>query len=791
MINHNADYPAEQKANAPSPTVEPARTASWQAEYASGVLAIDALAPDILRFALAPTGSPPHRTWSVAAVAEETSGCDFAVERADAVDSLRTPGMTVTVTRAAPRFTIARADGSIAIGDVEITAGDGRLRWVSALADGARVFGGGERTGPLDKRGRTLTFWATDPKPNFDETTDAMYQSVPFVIILDQGLAHGIFFDSSARATLDLGAMHTSELAYETTGPDLVAYFFAGPTLGDVLRQYTAITGRAPMPPRWALGNQQSRWSYATAEEALAIAKRFRAERIPCDALHLDIDYMDGFRDFTWNTANFPDARGLIRMLGELGFRVVTIIDPGIKVDESYHLYQDGAQKNYFVRAVTGGAFEGWVWPGRSVWADFAQPEVVSWWGEQHRGLVESGVAGIWIDMNEPTQADMWAPEHVHIPHGASLPLDAVHGPECDPLSHADFHNAYAIEMARATYEGLTRLAPERRSFVLTRAAGAGSQRYAAVWNGDTTSSWAHLRLATSLNLGAGLSGFALTGGDIGGFWEDTTPALLARWTQLGALLPFCRNHSAINTARQEPWAFGEPYTSVCRAAIELRYRLLPIFVTLAHEAARSGAPIVRPLAWIAPQHSESLDCDDEFLLGDNLLVAPIVTEGAVERRVTLPPGEWFEWGSDVLLAGAQQVVAPAPLDRIPLFVRAGSILPIAGVTQSTQEQPTQPLELHIYLSHEGQSATAEFWDDDDHPQAEQRGSFAAYTIHATWRERGVIEVSMERTGGDLALRYPGVDIRLHLASGVVATEAYSRTMHDAHLSFTKRFVIG
>jgi alpha-glucosidase len=326
---------------------------------------------------------------------------------------------------------------------------------------------------------------------------------------------------------------------------------------------------------------------------------------------------------------------------------------------------------------------------------------------------------------------------------------------------------------------------------VLTRAAGAGSQRYAAVWNGDTTSSWAHLRLATTLNLGAGLSGFALTGGDVGGFWEDTTPELLARWTQLGALLPFCRNHSAINTVRQEPWAFGEPYTSVCRAAIELRYRLLPYFVTLAHEAARCGAPLARPLAWIAPQHRESLDCDDEFMLGDSLLVAPVLTEGAVERRVTLPPGEWFEWESDTLLAGRQAIVAPTPLERIPLFVRAGTILPLAGVTQSTQEQPTQPLELHVYLSHEGQSATAALWDDDDHPAAEQRGSFAAYTLHAAWHEGGVIEVAMTRTGGNHPFRYPGVDVHLHLALGATATEVPPQSPPLVRDSFTRRFLIG
>jgi alpha-glucosidase len=768
---------------------DPSAISRWQSAYADAIVSVEAPAPDTLRIALTPNGAPPHRTWSVLPPVEGATVCEIAVHEASLEVSLRTPALTLIVSREAPRLRVTRADGSVVLGSATLTALDHRLRWISTLASGARVFGGGERTGPLNKRGRTLTFWVTDPQPDYSDATDAMYQSVPLLITLVDGQAHGLFFDSPARATADVGASRASELEYVTTGADLVAYVFAGPTLGDVLRQYTALTGRMPPAPRWALGNQQARWSYLSADELLAVAARFREERIPCDALYLDIDYMRGFRDFTWDAERFSDPAAMIHALKEQNFQLVTILDPGIKVDGDYDVYQEGVQRGYFVRTASGANFEGWVWPGRSVWVDFAQQEVINWWGERQRALVEMGVAGIWIDMNEPTQAGMWAPPEVRIPHGATLPFDTVHGPAHDPIQHTEFHNAYAIEMARATFEGLARLAPERRPFVLTRAASSGSQRYAAVWNGDTTSSWEHLRMGVELNLGVSLSGFPLTGGDIGGFWNDTTPELLVRWTQLGALLPFCRNHSAIGTARQEPWAFGEPYTSACRSAIELRYRLLPYLVTLAHEASSVGAPMIRPLAWIAPEHAASLECDDEFLLGDNLLVAPVLDEAAHERRVVLPPGEWFAWETNQVYNGGQTIALPVGLETLPLFVPSGAILPLAQVTQSSQETQTEPLDLHIYLSRTGQSAIATLWDDDDHPDAERRGSYAAYELKAGWRADGIIEISMARTGGNFTFRYPGVRICLHLPEGFclssLSGEAETLINDD---TFTRRF---
>ncbi len=768
----------------------------WQMAYAGSTLAVEALAKDVLRIALMPDGAPPHRTWSVLEQPDDiASGGRLSVRESSAEVSLSTDALELVVSRVASRFRVRRPDGSVILDWAELAPDDtgAGIRWASSLAQGARIFGGGERTGTQDRRGRSLTFWSTDALPNFDDTTDAMYQCIPFLTTLVEGRAHGIFYDSAACAIADVGATETDELGYVTAASDLVVYLFAGPTLRDVLRQYTSVSGRMPPLPRWTLGNQQSRWSYRSADEVLEIAARFRAERIPCDAIHLDIDYMRGYRDFTWDAERFPDPAGLIRAVAEQDYHVVTIIDPGIKVDPDYTVYQEAAQRSYFIRTPGSEIFEGWVWPGLSAWVDFAQEEVVVWWGEQHRALLDAGVAGIWIDMNEPTQAGMWAPRDVQIPHGTSLPLDSVHGTPDDPLSHADFHNAYAIEMARATYEGLRRLAPEQRAFVLTRGAGAGAQRFTAVWNGDTTSSWEHLRMAVPLNLGISLSGFPMTGGDIGGFWQDTTPELLVRWTQMGALLPFCRNHSAIGTIRQEPWAFGEPFTSLCREAIERRYRLLPYLVTLAHEAASDGSPIMRPLAWLAPNDPASVARDDEFLLGNDLLVAPVLTQGATERSVILPPGDWFAWNTDELYSGGQMASVPVELETTPIFVRSGAIVPLAGVTQSTQEVSTEPLQVQVYLSEAGQTATATLWDDDDHPDAEQRGSYAQYELSAQWEADSTLTVTMTRVGGHLAFRYPGVQIDLHLPSGYIAapdTATAASTSTSSGDTFVRRFSV-
>ncbi len=766
----------------------------WRITTSLGVFTVTAIIDDIVRLALTPDEAPDHQTWALVPEVASLPAPQVNAERHDDWLILRTASLAVSV-RWQPdlRVEIARADGSPVLQDAPEHAWSvtpkGQIRWDVALGEGERVFGGGLRTGRLNKRGRTLTFWNTDPLPHHDDNTDPMYQCIPFLIGLRDGRAHGIFYDTNWRAVADIGNSDPDRLRFAAEGPDLVAYVCGGPALSEVLVQYTTLTGRMPPQPRWSMGYQQSRWGYMTADEVREVAREFRERQIPCDAIYLDIDYMDGYRDFTWDPQRFPDPAGLLRELREQGFHVVTIIDPGVKVDPDYSVYREGLEHGYFVRDSAGGVFEGWVWPGKSVWADFARDDMRMWWGEQHHGLLDAGVAGIWNDMNEPTQSTMSAPPTVTLPFGATLPLDAQHGPPEGPLSHAALHNAYGTEMNRATRAGLERRRPDERAFVLTRAAGAGAQRFAVVWNGDNSSIWAHLRLAVTLNLGVGLSGFPVTGCDIGGFWQDTEPELLVRFTQLGAFLPFCRNHTCKGTRQQEPWAFGEPFAGACKAAIERRYQLLPLLATLFHEATVTGSPIMRPLAWIAPDDAACVDCDDEFLLGNDLLVAPVLEAGATIRAVLLPPGEWFEWATGAVHAGSQRISMPVTLDSTPIFSRAGSILPRTGVTQHTGEIPSEPLSLHVHLTRAFPTATTTIWDDDDHPQAASRGTFAEYRVTAEWAG-DTITVRCEQIGGRMAPRYPGLRVHLHLPAGVTVTPLAASDASFADLPCERSFVI-
>nr|MBF6591488.1 DUF4968 domain-containing protein [Ktedonobacterales bacterium] len=577
------------------------------------------LAADLARVRLVPPGIASARSWAVV----ERAWPDVRV-RLDAgaggLVQLTTDAMRLDIAPAPCRLTFSWPDGApfaeddAALGmgvvaplgpadipDLSLTPGS--VRCSKRLAPGERILGVGERTSGLDRRGERVVFYNVDPPQPHGADTHAMYVSIPFWLGLRQGRAYGIFLDSVYRADLDAGASVPDRLSFGAAGGELTYYVFAGPTPAAVLARYADLTGHMPLPPRWALGYAQCRWSYFPEAQVRQVAEGFRQRRIPCDSLWLDIDYMDGFRVFTWNEGRYPTPERLLRELSERGFKVVTIIDPGVKADPTDTTYRAGLAHDFFTRRPDGSLYTGVIWPGDAAFPDFSREAVRAWWGECHRPLLEAGVAAIWDDMNEPSLTDRFIPG-ADVPHGSTLPPDIVHrpdGPDGPPLPHAAFHNAYGLQMARATAEGLARLRPDRRPFVLTRSGYAGIQRYAAVWTGDNLSTWAHLRLAMRMCLALGLSGVPFVGFDTGGFWGNATGELLVRFTQLGALFPFFRNHSARGTHQQEPWAFGQPFEALCRAAIELRYRLLPYLYTLFEQATRDGGPLTYPLLYAFP----------------------------------------------------------------------------------------------------------------------------------------------------------------------------------------------
>jgi alpha-glucosidase len=583
-----------------------------------------------------------------------------------------------------------------------------KCRSYRALATDEMFFGCGERSGLLNHRGAKLTFWNTDDW-NHTYLTDPLYVSIPFLISTRPGAHYGIFWDNSHRSQFNF--QESDRYSLESDAGEIDYYFIAGDSVRDVVRGYTELTGKMWMPPRWALGFHQCRWSYMSAKEILDVAGQFRRRKIPCSAIYCDIDYMDRYRVFTWNPKTFPNPRQLVRRLGRQGIKLVAIVDPGVKNDDRCVVCRDGKKEDVFVKRPDGKVFTGKVWPGECVFPDFTNPRVREWWKQWHKALTDVGVAGIWNDMNEPAVWDKTT--------GGTMPLDNLHDYEGQGSTHARAHNVYGQCMAQAAHEALRELRPDERPFVITRAAYAGIQRYAMVWTGDNHSRWEQLAVSIPECLNLSLSGVPFCGADVGGFGSNCTGELLARWTQAGAFFPFFRNHSARGTRRQEPWAFGPEIEEICRRYIRLRYRLMPYLYNLFREAATDGTPIMRPLFWEFPDDPHGYAVDDQFLLGADILVAPVIKPAATQRPVWLPTGaDWYNYWTKKKHTGGQHITAKAPLDTLPLFVRAGSIIPMA-----------EPATLEVYP---GRKTSGHLYEDDGASFAYERGEYSL--THFTWK---------------------------------------------------------
>lgn len=697
----------------------PGAVRSWQAQGRTLTIACDnadlqltALAPDIVRVRLRPDRQfPPPFSYALARGDEDWPPLAVSVQETDDAIAMSTGALTVEIRRtdAAVRFTAP--DGRTLDADAEPMSWAGEKVALSrALPPDAHVYGFGEKALPLDKRGYRVRLYNFDCN-GYGPGDDPLYMSIPFYMVLRGGLACGVFLDNSYEATADVGASRADRLRVEAEGGELRYYFFAGPAPADVLRQYTDLTGRMELPPLWAVGYHQNRWSYYPDARVREIAREFRRRRIPCDAIHLDIHYMDGYRCFTWHPERFPDPSGLVRYLHERGFKVVGMVDPGIKADHRYEVCRTGLARDVFCKYPDGSLFKGPVWPGLCYFPDFSKPDARAWWGEQYKALLDVGLDGFWNDMNEPAIFGA-GPETM---------------PDCVRFDWdgrgADFreaHNVYGLLMVRGSCEGLRRLRPERRTLVISRSGWAGLQRYGSHWTGDNRSDWPSMANVIPMVLTLGLSGVAFTGPDTGGFSGSPSPELLVRWNQLSVFTPFFRNHTAVWTKDQEPWVHGEPYESLNRAAIELRYRMLPYIYTAFWQCSQTGLPMMRPLFLAFPNDPATYGMEDEFLFGDALLVAPVLEEGAAGRRVYLPAGRWYDFWSGQAHEGPTTVAVDAPLDRLPLFARAGSVIPTWPVMQYVGERAPDPLTLHIFPG-EGESL---LYEDEGEGWAHKQGVF-------------------------------------------------------------------
>ena len=696
---------------------------------------ITALAPDLFRVGAFAEGRPPDYV-SEAIAKLEWEPVEASMESSEGEATLSTGAATARVSLDPLRVSFSDPTGRVfAADDEELGMGfvarpDADVftqplgpppRLYKRRETGERYFGCGERTSGLEKTGSYQLFWNVDPPIGHTASFNNLYSSVPFTFSMQDGSAHGLFFDNTHRVEFDLANVDEARSYHGAEGGDVVYYVFCGPTPEDVLQRYTELTGRIPMPPLWSLGYQQCRYSYMDEEEVREVARNFRERDIPCDVIYLDIHYMDGYRVFTWDEERFPEPEKLISDLREQGFRMVTIVDPGVKIDEDYHAYVEGRERDLFCKTLEGEEYHNVVWPGMCAFPDFTSTETRAWWGENHRALVDKGVAGIWCDMNEPS---------LFVPRQSTMPGDVVHpgGPDGDPKYHAQIHNTYGSLMARAAREGLLRLKPDERPFVITRAGYAGLQRHAMQWTGDNSSWWEHLWMSMPQLQNLGLSGVAWAGVDIGGFWGDTNGELLARWTEFGVFQPFCRNHTAVGTRRQEPWAFGEPYESVCRKMIKLRQRLLPYLYTLFEECHRTGSPILRPLLFDYPEDVTTYTADDEFLLGPSLLVAPITRPGVEHRHVYLPRGTWHHYWSGERFDGPAHVLAHAPLGEPAVYVKANTPIPLGPDTSHTDE-PVDPLTLLLYPAANAEPGETTFYEDAGDGFGYENGEYARRTL--------------------------------------------------------------
>jgi alpha-glucosidase len=711
---------------------------------------VDFLRDGVIRLRISRNGAfEEHPTHAVSVDLDGVRvSCDWRED--EGLVNMASSGALVTVRLDPLNVSVQRADGSRVLEEAPVGRDfyretDSGFTVTHGCGAEDAFYGLGQKTGSFNRRGRDLILWNSDvlnpnvsggyreapgDDPMRDPTStmfDPYYISIPFFYhrgAVQSGMA-GYFCDNSHRGRFDFSEADHFTFGFE--GGAYTEYVFTGPAMRDILGSYTWLTGRMAVPPLWALGHHQCRWHDYNQRQVEELAANLRREEVPCDVLWLDIDYMDGFRVFTWDDERFPDPVSLMRLLEDKKFRIITIIDPGVKSERGYRVYDEGRERGHFCLNASGEIYEGQVWPGLTAFPDFSKQETRAWWGRLNAEHVRSGLAGIWNDMNEPATGD--------IPAEGMLFGDGK-------FSHERYHNQYALLMAMGTVAGLLEAMPDRRTFVLSRAGSAGIQRYAANWLGDNVSRWDHLWLAMPMALGLGVSGQPFVGADVGGFMGQCGPELLVRWYQYGALTPFCRNHNAAGQPAQYAWAFDDETESLCREALRLRYRLMPSIYSEFIASSETGLPVQRPLLLEFQEQEEAWDLDDQYMFGPHLMVAPVYKPGATSREVWLPPGTWFDWHTGEALQGGRRFVAEAPLDRIPLYARGGSVVACwPEAPESTMGYHPEEIILHIFVPQEDGVTRSMLQEDDGLTFAFRRGGFVR------------TDFTLERRGSRIVLR--------------------------------------
>lgn len=632
--------------------------------------------------------------------------------------------------------------------------------WISMkhLVDkDARIYGLGEKTRYLEKSNGNYEMWNRDTNGFYTHNEDPLYMSIPFYIVApptNQPTANnqylGIFVDQPELSQFDVKhRAGRDKIGLAVASQTLDLFVIQGSGIRQIIQRYTDLTGKPFFPPKWALGYHHSKYGAPkNQQEALELASQFRNREIPCDALYFDIQHMEAYKVFTWHSESFSDPEKMIQQLHDRNFKTVTIVDPGVKLEPGYSVYDSGSNEDVYVKNKEGDNFAGSVWPGLCVFPDFVQTRVRDWWAAQNKRLLDIGIDGIWNDMNEPaiffgenelqqlvhqikTKVDQGKPLDYSVKRrlidmGAEASNGLIHSTDSgQKVSHLHVHNTYGLYEAQATKKAFRDVKPQERNFILTRAGFSGIQNYAATWTGDNSSTWEHLRLSIFMTINLGLSGIPFSGPDVGGFDGDVEPELLTRWIQLGSVLPFFRNHSSIDTIPQEPWSFGEPYESINRRFIQFRYELLPYLYTLFYQAHKTGIPIIRPLFMEFPNDQQASTIQTEFMLGSSLLVAPAVEREANKVHLYLPPTRtgneqyWQDWWTGETLLSGHHIV-DAPLDHLPLYLREDHGVPTMNTVLNTEQTPST-LYLRCNLTNK---VEVPIYDDDGHSFDYQQGNY-------------------------------------------------------------------
>jgi alpha-glucosidase len=612
------------------------------------------------------------------------------------------------------------------------------------MQDGERFIGLGEKTGPLDRKGTGYTDWNTDAYA-YNTERDPIYSTIPFYIGIHHNLSYGIFLDNTWQTDFNFGASNNRFSSFGARGGELNYYFIYHSTLAGIITSYTSLTGRMKLPPLWSLGYQQNRYSYYPETEVMRIAQTLREKKIPADGITLDIHYMDHYKVFTWDKDRFPNPKAMTDKLNNMGFKLTVIVDPGVKTEPGYATHESGLKNNIFIKYPDSTNYTGEVWPGWCNFPDFTSQKARDWWGTQIRKYGEDGVSGLWNDMNE---ISTW---------GQKMPDNVLFNFDGHLASHLQAHNVYGLNMAHASYDGAKK-AFGKRPFILTRSGYAGLQRYTAIWTGDNVATDEHMLLGVRLLNSLGLSGVPFTGMDIGGFTGNATVPLYERWIQLGAFNPYFRNHTAVNTRSSEPWTYGEEALEIARNFISLRYKLMPYLYSTFYEATQDGLPVMRSLA-INYTHDANIyspDFEDQYLFGHAFLIAPFAS-GTPYGKVYFPTGKWYDMYTDEVEAGGQAKVVELSAKKLPVFVKESSIVPMQSLVQSTSEQPTDTLVVHVYKGDANNSFV--YYEDDGQSFNYENGAFYKRTISYTPVKS---ELEFAKAAGSLASKFHYIKLVLH-----------------------------